>query len=510
MTAPDGDGSGTPPPSSEALGQATRRGLFWAVVQSWGNKVFTLLLTILLARLLSPEQFGIAAAALLVLMLVPLLAEMGFGDSILQRREMGPADLNLPFLLASSVAAVLVTTIIMLRVPIADWAGLGDQTFYLVAIAGTILISVPTAFQEAMYKRQMRFRDLALRAFAANICGGLTALVAAFAGAGIWSFVVQAWVTLVINVVWIWSRPAWLPGLQAEPRALGQMLRIGLPVVAQRIVDFAGNRTLDIVIISQIGPAGYGLYVLGSRLYQTMMQMLQSVFYDVSLTVLSTIADDRDRIARLYLQTITFSARLMSPVFVLLAALAPEVCVVLFGTQWAEVDAVAQPLLLLGAVQCIQYMNGPFLTARGRPELILVTGITKSLLQILAILVIGAPDVAGLTLIYVAAALLAAPLSFFMVGRELALSGGKILPPLVRASLILTTAFLAVTFAREPCAALLSQSLNLATTSPLLLGIILGLVFVTCNIVLLALFDKPGFTQLRDQCYQLKNRLQRW
>lgn len=505
MTAPDGSGSCPPPPSSEALGQATRRGLLWAVLQSWGNKVFTLLLTIVLARILAPEEFGIAAAALLALMLVPLIAELGFGDSILQRREMGPHDLNLPFLLASGVAALMVATVILLREPIAAWAGLGGQTIYLMAIAGTILISVPTAFQEAMYKRQMRFRDLALRAFAANICGGVAALAAALAGAGVWSFVVQAWVTLVINVVWIWSRPAWLPGLQAEPRALGQMLRIGLPVVAQRLVDFVGTRALDIVIISQIGAVGYGFYILGARLHQTLMQMLQSVFNDVSLTVLSTIADDRARISVVYLRTITLSARLMSPVFVLLAALAPEVCAILFGVGWTGVDAVAQPLLLLGAVQCVQYMNGPFLTARGRPELILVTGVTKSLLQILAVLAIGGPDVAGLTWVYVGAALVATPLSFVMVGHELGLGAVDILSPLLRSALTSGGTFFAVFLARAPVADLISPTLN----HPVVMSLVLGLGFVICYLGLMALVDRSGIAQLREQVVRLRVRLRR-
>lgn len=482
----------TQPPSHQpSLRQVFGRGIFWSALQSWGNRAFTFILVVLLARLLSPEDFGIASAAMLVLMLVPLIAELGFGDSIMQRRDLKPSDVNLPFLLASGIAVVLVTLIVLLREPIAAWVGLEGQTLYLMAISATVLISVPTAFQEAMYKRNLQFRALALRAFAANIAGGLAALGVALAGFGIWTFVVQAWVTLIVNVVWIWSRPQWWPSWQTDWLALRQMLRFGIPVVAQRLVDFAGTRTLDIVIISQIGLAAYGLYVVGSRVYLTMMQLLQSTFYDVSLTVLSKVAHDRERIAGVYLQTVAIAARVMLPIFVMTAALAPEICTVLFGTKWAGVEAVAQPLLLMGAVHCVQYMNGAFLSARGRPELILVTGVAKSLLQIAALIGIGGQSVTDLTLVYVSATLLVSPLSFFMVGRELGLGLSRIARSMALPALISAMSFAAVTASRP--------YLIDATFGSLFKGLVLFIIFVVIHLLLSVVFDRRSFTALSGQ-----------
>jgi O-antigen/teichoic acid export membrane protein len=463
--------------------KAAGHGVLWSILQNWGGKVFTFLLSILLARVLSPEEFGIASAAWLALMLVPLVAEMGFGDAIMQRRGLKPAEINLPFWIATAIATALIATVVTLREPIAEWAGLGDREAYLIAIAATILISVPTAFQEAMYKRNMKFRELALRSFASNIIGGLAALAAALGGLGVWTFVVQAYVALIINVIWIWARPEWVPGLRIEPRAYFQMLRFGAPVLTQRLIDFAGTRMLDFMIIGKIGLAGYGVFIVGSRLYQTMMQLLQGAFYDVSLTVLSTISHERERIAEVYRKTISLSATAMSPVFVLLSALAPEICLVLFGEKWLGVDHVAQPLLLMGAVQCVQYLNGAFLSARGKPELILVTGVVKSVLQILALLLVSAAEIQALTITFVVAAVLAAPLSFFMVCRELELRLTEIASLLARPALMSGASFLAVHFARPPVA-----DLGLPA---LWQGCVLGALFAGTYLALLAIFDRP-------------------
>lgn len=477
---------------------AASRGVLWSIVQNWGGKVFTFLLSILLARVLSPEEFGIASAAWLALMLVPLVAEMGFGDAIMQRRDLKPAEINLPFWLSTAIATALIVTVIAFRQPIAAWAGLGDREAYLIGIAATILISVPTAFQEAMYKRKMRFRDLALRSFTANVLGGLAALAAALWGLGVWTFVVQAYVALIINVVWIWVRPEWLPGFQMEPRAFLQMLRFGSPVLAQRLIDFAGTRMLDFMIIGKIGLAGYGVYIVGARLYQTMMQLLQGAFYDVSLTVLSTISHDRDRIAEVYRKTIALSATIMSPAFVLLAALAPEICLVLFGEKWIGVDGVAQPLLLMGAVHCVQYINGSFLSARGKPELILVTGVVKSALQITALLLVAVAEVRALTITFVAAAVLAAPLSFYMVSRELGLKLGQIGTALARPALMSGGCFLAVHFARPAVAQFALPALWQ--------GIILGALFASLYLGLLVLFDRSKAAALVEFVMKMNRR----
>lgn len=483
-------------PPQQSLRQIARRGIFWSMVQTWINRGFTFVLAVFLARLLSPQEFGIASAAMLALMLMPLIAEMGFGDSIMQRRDLNPIDVNLPFALACLTVTILIIGVIFFRYPIAVWAGIEGQSHFLVAIALTAIIAVPTAFQEAMYKRNMRFRDLALRAFVANLAGGLAALGAALAGFGIWTFVVQAWVTLIINVVWIWTRPQWLPSLDLDWAAFRHMLRFSLPVLAQRLVDFAGTRTLDIVIISQIGLAAYGLYIVGSRLYQTMMQLLQSAFYDVSLTVLSSIAHDRDRIATVYLQTIRFSAQAISALFILVAAIAPEISRVLFGSGWVGVETVMLPLMLMGSVHCVQYMNGAFLSARGRTELILITGVTKGVLQILAVLSIGGQTVTELTWVYVLATLSVAPLSFFMIGHELGLGLGRVLRPLIFPALASTACFVAVMLARY---ALMPNEFGSFVN-----GLVLAFIFVTTYLTITIVFDPAAAVILRSTLSRMR------
>ena len=93
--------------TSNSIGSAAVRGVFWSIVQNWGGKLFTSVLFIVLARFLNPTDYGMVATAGLVLMLIQMLSEFGFADAIVQKRDLEPSDVNLPFYVSVAVATLL-------------------------------------------------------------------------------------------------------------------------------------------------------------------------------------------------------------------------------------------------------------------------------------------------------------------------------------------------------------------------------------------------------------------
>lgn len=484
------------------LARAARTGVFWSMVQSWGGKILAFGLSILLARLLTPEEFGIASTAALVLMLVPMVVEFGFGDAILQRRDLKPGDINLPFYVSVGLISLLALLVALMSGTISTWIGRPELALYLTVIAGTTVINAPCLFQEAAYRRKLLFRILAMRTLNANLVGGAAAVLCAWAGFGIWSFIVQAYVASLISLVWLWWRPQWRPGKTLDFAAFRQMLRFGIPIVGQRLVDFAGTRFIDLIIVSQYGLAAYGVYVVASKLYLTMMELLQGALYGVSLTLLSTIASDRERTAAVYTKTIGLSSAYVSPIFILLAALSPEVCDVLFGERWQGIDKVAMALLLLGAIQCVQYMNGAFLSARGRPEITLISGVVKTVAPILGLLLVPSTDLGSLVIIFTLGQLVATPVSFYFASRELGLSPLSILkvtaPAIINGGLV----FAAVLLTRPYV-----QPLGLPAFWQ---GVLLGAAYAFTWLILITILDRPRLKVMNGMLKdKLKSRIRR-
>lgn len=485
----------TESPQQGSVWLHARAGILWSIVKVWGNRFMTFFIAIFLARLLSPEEFGIASTSALVVTLVPMIAGGGYASAIIQRRDLKPYESNLPFYYALTVGAVLLITVMLLSGRIEEWTKVENIHLYVSVAVGSLLISLPTAFQEAFYKRNMMFKTLAVRTLASGGLGGLAAVAAAFFGFGVWSFLVQIYVSATISAIWLWRRPQWVPGLKLDLPSFRSMSLFGLPIVLQRLNDYAGTRLIDFLIITNIGVAAYGVYTVGSRLYQLFLELLQRMLYDVTLSTLSRIADDRERTGVVYLKTITLSSSVLAPIFVMAAALSPELTFVLFGQKWAGVEDIAMPLLLLGSVQSVQHMNGAFLTARGAPGLVLTTGVLKTVLTLIVLLLFQNDDVVYMTYLYVGAQIAVAPVSFFVVWTNLRVSPQPLAGILVRAFAICAATFMVVRLLRPYLAPLgLWQFVQMA-----LLGLIFGVVYIA----LLWLFDRATFKLLTNVALQL-------
>lgn len=470
---------------SQPIGRLAVKGVAWSIVQSWGGRLISFLLMVLLARFLDPAAFGVASVAVIVLGLVTQIAEFGFADAVVQRRQLEPADVNLPFYAALAVSVVLAaacaalsgTLEIRLGVP-----GLAPVVAAMVLVAPFTTIS---RFQEMNYRRLLGFRKLAFRVLVANLVAGTAGVVCAALGAGVWSLVVQAYLAAGVGLVWLWARPVWWPGLELRPRTFLALTRFGLPITTVRLVDFAAVRFYEVLLIGRFGIAAYGLYAVGARLYETLLQLLQGALADVSLTILSRISDDRDRMAEAYLRTLILAAFLTAPVFVLVAALIPEIAAVLFGGKWAGVDQVARPMLLLGAVQALSFFNAPFLVARGRPSTVMAIGLVKSLIVPLAVILVPTDDLAAMVQVFALALLTEAPLSFVAAVRDLGLSPRRLVSSLVPAALAAAAGWYAVGAARPAVAAVVS--------GPFLAGLALGVVFAIAHVAVAA---TVGFRQV--------------
>lgn len=459
----------TAQPPDRPLGKVAIEGVFWSLVQNWSARIITFGIFVLLAKFLTPAQYGIASAAQTCLLLVAVIAEFGFGDAIIQRRNLQPADVNLPFFTAVGSSTLLALALAFSAGPIERWLGVNDVAPVVVALAGIAPLTTIAQFQEFSYRKALAFRLLATRVLVANLVAGAVAIACAYAGFGVWSIVVQAYLTVGVGLFWLWRRPRWIPSFEWRPRQFRELARFGAPVVGMRVIDFATMRLVDVIIVWRFGIAVLGLYAVGSRLYQTLLQLLQSALNDVSLTVLSRVAHDREKIGAIYLRSITLSGFIGTPVFVLVAALSPEVCTVLFGERWAGVDRIAMPLLLVGALQCIQFLNGPYLSARGRPGLVFVIGSVKYAGMIAGLLLLPSSDPVTTVGLFAALQLTATPLNFFLVSRELAVPSRAIVGAILPSALACAAGFSAVGAARP--------LVHGAIGAPLVDGVVLGAVY---------------------------------
>ncbi|KAG8150344.1 oligosaccharide flippase family protein [Burkholderia catarinensis] len=424
------------PHGGERLGTRTARSLAWALVQAWGGKLVTLVTYLLVARWLGPADVGLAAAVTLSLSLVLMIAEGGLSDALVQRASLDDDDLEWPFVFSIGMAVVLAAALFAFAGHVETWLGVPGLAPYLRVACAFVPIGSASAFQEGLYKRRLDFRTLAMRQLASVSVAGAVAVALAIAGAGAWSLIAQAGAFMTMSALWLWRRPVWRPCGRRNASTFWPIARFGGHVVASRLLDWCATRTVDLIVVALYGAAGLGIYAIGARLYQTALELLCRAATDVALAVLSRVAHDAGKMASTYLDVTGLAAMAAAPLFVLMAVLSQDITTALFGARWAGSAAIMTPLMGLGAIQTVQFVNGAFLSARGRPNVTMWLTVVKLVLVLGAMVCLPSHDVAGLAWLYVGAVLFVTPLSFGAVAVELSVDPGRLLGRLVPPYLI--------------------------------------------------------------------------
>jgi O-antigen/teichoic acid export membrane protein len=461
--------------SNESIKGAVKHGVLWSVIQNWGGRLITFITSIILARLLGPEEYGIIGIAFLILTFIPMIADFGFGVAIIQKKNLSDEDLNLPFYISLFLGFCLLLILFLFSSFIEHSLKAPGLSVYLYAIAVITIITIPASFQEALYVRNALFRELAYRRLVIDFGAGIIAVILAFNGFGVWSLIIQAAISAAFGFIWLWTKPQWLPTFNISTKSFNGLLKVGMPVFLERIREFLSNKIIDFLIVTALGLAAYGIFVVANRLYTILMQLLHGAIFNVLLTSISKIADDLVRLRSIYIKTIGFSSTVTSPFFVLLAAISPEIMDVLFGKKWIGIDTVSVPLMLLGAVHTIQYVNGAFLTSIAKSGLTLFVGIVKTFSTVLILYFFGSNDLVQLTWLFVLSQLVVTPLSFYVVWSQIRFPIKDFLKLTLETTIGSALAYFTITYLRDV--------VSVFITTSFLKGLTLAFIFAIVHLV---------------------------
>lgn len=369
--------AGTPPVPTSGAGRGRggrlRRAAGWAVAMDSGGQAVNLAVSMLLAALLGPEVFGLVAMALVYVMFIQLVQQQGMQAAVIQREDLTDAHRNGAFWLVMATSVALTGVSILLAGWWADVNRLPELEPLLVALSLLLPVRGLATVQEALVRRSMRFKPLAVRTLAATVLGGVAGVAGALSGWGVWALVAQHLTSAVVGLVLLWSVSGWVPGFRTSRRAVRELLGFSSGSFLSSVAVFVNNRADALLIGLFFGPVVVGVYRLGGKLVETVLAMTIRPVQSVALPELSRHQDDSDRFARSYLRLSRMSAWASLPALGALAGGAGALMAVL-GDEWHAAEWPLRVLALVGAVRVLVNLDGPVLQARGL--VILHAGVT--------------------------------------------------------------------------------------------------------------------------------------
>jgi O-antigen/teichoic acid export membrane protein len=342
----------------------------WKITSQFVVQVLRVVFALIVARLLTPEDFGLAAMALVVAGFVIAFSDLGLGAALIQRRSIDEADRSTVFWTGLGVGALLTLIGIALAAPIAAFYEEPEVESLMAALSICFVVSAIGATQRALLSREMDFRRLELSAMAGVLVGGVVAVAGASAGWGPWALVGQQIVTVAVTTVVLCVATPWRPRLVFSTRSLRALGGYGAHVLGTRLVYRAQESALPLVIGRMLGASALGVFTIAYTIILVPLTRLAIPVGEVLFPAFARMQDERDRVAEFWIRSLEVLAAICAPAMLGLAIVAPDFVEVVLGAQWSEAVPVIQILCWVGLIQALQAWNGGILMGLGRSQIL--------------------------------------------------------------------------------------------------------------------------------------------
>jgi PST family polysaccharide transporter len=368
-----------------SLLRQTLTGIAWTSVARAVGQVGSFVVTLLLARLLEPSDFGLIGMALVLSGFLALMGELGLGAALVQRADLDERHRSSAFWLSVGTGLLFALLLALSAPAIAAFYREPRLVPVIRMLSIDFVIAPLRSVQSALLSRNMAFRALAAVEITGVIASSVFAVVLALRGYGVWALVARTLASSSFQTLVLWSLSRWRPSFSVDRRALGELWKFSSHLLGFALLNYWARKADDLLIGRVLGPGPLGLY---SRAYGTMMMPLteiSSVFGKVMFPVLSRIQDDRARIKALYLRAVCSISMVTFPLMLVLLVAAEPLVLVLYGEKWRGMIPTLEIYCVVGAFQSIGTTVGWIYQSQGRTDLMLRWGIVASSLIVAAI-----------------------------------------------------------------------------------------------------------------------------
>lgn len=340
-------------------------GLKWQFINIVGRQLLSFVVFTTLARLLEPASFGLIGLVGVYLSFVTMFADQGIGAALIQRRELTREHLDTAFWFNVACALTLCLGTIGFAGPLAVLLGEPTLVPLLRCASLSLVITAVSTIHSTLFVKEMDFRRPVIRTLIANSAGGIVGVGMAVSGCGVWALIGQQLAVAIAGATFLWSVSDYRPAFRFSFKHLRELLEVSSSVFASSLVWFASSRLDQIIIGRFAGVPALGLYVVAGKLPELAKMVSNQPIAEVSLPALSKLQADHPRMCQAIYQGMQLNAAISFAVFVGIAAVAPDLVVLLFGAKWASAGSVCALLSIYTLCNTLAVFFHPALLASG-------------------------------------------------------------------------------------------------------------------------------------------------
>ena len=370
-----------------SLKQKTVSGLLWSFVDTFVGQGLTFIVGIILARILSPREFGLIGMITVFTAVSESFINSGFSSALIRKKDCTNIDFSTVFYF-NLTAGILFFLILFFTAPfIADFFD-EPQLKPIVQVLGIVLIiDSLTLIQRTILTKRIDFKLQTRISVIASLGSGVIAIVMAYKGFGVWSLVAQRIAKEGLNSIFLWLWNRWKPLLVFSMQSFRELFGFGSKLLVSGLIDTLYQNIYYLIIGKYFSAQELGYYTRADGFQRTPSQSLNGVIGRVSYPVLSSIQDDKPRLKNNYQKLIRSTMFITFVLMLGMAAVAEPMIITLIGEKWRPSIIYLQMLSFVGMMYPLHALNLNMLQVSGRSDLFLKLEVIKKILAIPTIVI---------------------------------------------------------------------------------------------------------------------------
>ncbi len=371
---------------AESLTNKTIKGVSWSFIDSISSQGITFLVGLVLARLLTPEDYGLIGIIIIFVSVFNSIVDSGFSSALVRKTDATDTDYNTVFVSNLVVSVILYLALYLCAQLIASFFDRPQLEDLLKVMSSIVIINAFAIIQRTLLVKRIDFKTQTKISLISSITSGILGIGMAVKGFGVWSLVGQQISKQLLNTIFLWIYAKWYPKIQFSITSFKDLFGFGWKLLISGLIDTVWKEIYQIVIGKCYSPATLGQYTRAQQFSAISSSNLNTIIQRVSYPVLSSIQDDKIKLKAGYKRIIKISMLLSFILCLGMGASAKAMFQVLIGNQWLPAVPFLQILCFSMMLYPLHSLNLNMLQVQGRSDLFLKLEIIKKCVGVIPIL----------------------------------------------------------------------------------------------------------------------------
>lgn len=371
--------------SGESLKSKTIKGVGWSAVDALLGQGVTFIVGLVLARLLSPDEYGLIGICLIFTTVLNGIVDSGFSNALIRKKDVTDEDYNTMFITNMAISIVLYILLFVSAPFVSDFFHREELTALVRATGLVLFFNALSITQVTILTKKIDFKTKTKASLVSAIISGVIGIALAFMGYGVWSLVAQQLSKQLLYTLCLWVLNNWWPKFTFYKDSFKYMWGFGWKLLASGILNNVWNQLYQVVIGRCYTSATLGHYTRANEYASIFSSNLTSIVQRVSFPALAEIQDDKERMVQGYRKVIKITMFVTAVCMISLGAVAEPMIYTLIGTKWYEAATYLPLICITMSLYPLHAINLNILQVLGRSDIFLYLEILKKVVGLLPI-----------------------------------------------------------------------------------------------------------------------------